>query len=202
MPPPADSPPTHPPVPSAVEGPVPSPVEGLVPSVGEGSGWHLGLSWGLCISIIAADQIAKAIVRATLPPFDNVTMIPGLLDFIHVQNKGVAFGILNDAVMNPKLKAILTTALAAFALLGIAFYARHVHHHEKLARIGLSLILGGAVGNLIDRLRIGYVIDYVDVYWRGWHFWAFNIADAAITIGAVLVFLDLLLVTRHASHSV
>ena len=67
---------------------------------------------------------------------------------------------------------------------------------------GLSLILGGAVGNLIDRLRQGYVVDFVDVYWRGWHFWAFNVADASITIGAMLVFLDLLLVTRHASHSV
>lgn len=71
-----------------------------------------------------------------------------------------------------------------------------------MARIGLSLILGGAVGNLIDRLRVGYVDDFVDVYFRGWHFWAFNVADASITIGAILVFLDLLLVARHASDSV
>jgi signal peptidase II len=104
--------------------------------------------------------------------------------------------------MDEGLKVILTTTLAALALFGIAFYARHVPPHEKLARIGLSLILGGAVGNLIDRLRLGYVVDYVDVYWEGWHFWAFNIADASITIGAVFVFLELLLVSRHASHPV
>jgi signal peptidase II len=87
-------------------------------------------------------------------------------------------------------------------LLGIVFYARMVHQHERLARWGLSMILGGALGNLLDRIRVGYVLDYVDVSWRGWHFWAFNVADASITIGAILVFLDLLLVTRHAPHSV
>lgn len=163
-------------------------------------GRRFGISLWVCGLVIVADQVAKALVRASLAPFESRVIIPDLVDFIHVQNTGVAFGILNDSVMNERLKAVLTTALAALALFGIAFYARHVHHHEKLARIGLSLILGGAVGNLLDRLRVGYVLDYVDVYWRGWHFWAFNVADASITIGAVLVFLDLLLVTRHASH--
>jgi signal peptidase II len=163
---------------------------------------RLGLSLWLCGAVILIDQITKALVRSSLTPFESRTIIPGLLDFIHVQNAGVAFGILNESPMNHQLKALLTTALAGLALLGIGFYARQVHHHEKMARFGLSLILGGAIGNLIDRVRMGYVLDYVDVYWRGWHFWAFNVADASITIGAVLVFLDLLLVTRHASHPV
>jgi signal peptidase II len=193
------------PVPGAVEGPAPEgagdPAAGHVERLALGHA-RTGLSWWLSAVVIAADQIAKGVVHATLAPFDSVTIIPGLLDFIHVQNSGVAFGILNDAAMNHQLKSILTTALAALALIGIGFYARHVHRHEKLARIGLALILGGAIGNLIDRLRVGYVLDYVDVYWRGWHFWAFNIADASITIGAALVFADLLLVTRHASHPV
>lgn len=161
---------------------------------------RFGLSLWLCAGIVAVDQLTKALIRSTLAPFESRTIVAGLLDFIHVQNRGVAFGILNDSEMNHQVKAVLTTALAGLALLGIGFYARHVHHHEKLARAGLSLILGGAIGNLIDRLRVGYVLDYVDVYWRGWHFWAFNVADASISIGAVLVFLDLLLVTRHASH--
>ena len=72
----------------------------------------------------------------------------------------------------------------------------------RVARLGLACILGGAVGNLIDRVRQGYVLDFVDVYWKAWHFWAFNVADAAITIGAILVFVDLLLVKSHASDSV
>ena len=163
---------------------------------------HGSLSWWLCFVIIAADQLTKALVRSTLAPFESRTIIPGLLDFIHVQNTGVAFGILSETDIGHRLKAAMTTALAALALLGIGFYARQVGQHEKLARVGLSLILGGAVGNLLDRIRVGFVLDYVDVYWRGWHFWAFNVADASITIGAVLVFLDLLLVTRHASHPV
>jgi signal peptidase II len=160
------------------------------------------LSLWLGAAVVVVDQVTKALVRSSLMPFESRTIIPGLLDVIHVQNAGVAFGILNESPMNHRLKALLTTALAGLALLGIGFYARQVHHHEKMARFGLSLILGGAIGNLIDRVRMGYVLDYVDVYWRGWHFWAFNVADASITIGAILVFLDLLLVTRDASHPV
>lgn len=179
-----------------------SPADDLAARTAQLGRRRFGLSVWLCGAIVVADQIAKWLVRASLAPFENRTIIPNLLDLIHVQNRGVAFGILNDADMHQGVKAVLTTALAALALLGIGFYARHVHHHEKLARLGLSLILGGAIGNLIDRVRVGYVLDYVDVYWRGWHFWAFNIADASITIGAILVFLDLLLVTRHAPHSV
>ena len=65
---------------------------------------------------------------------------------------------------------------------------------------GLALILGGAIGNLIDRARLGYVVDFVDVYWRDWHFWAFNVADAAISVGAVCVFIDLILAPRGTRH--
>jgi signal peptidase II len=157
--------------------------------------------WWVSFAAIAADQLAKALVRAFLPLSESRTIIPGLLDLIHVHNEGVAFGLLND--MYVPYKGWLTTALAALALIGIAFYARHVRPEERLARLGLSLILGGAIGNLADRLRQNYVIDFMDVYWRGWHFWAFNIADACITIGAIFVFIDLLFATRHhASHSV
>lgn len=158
------------------------------------------LIWWLSLAVIVADQIAKAIVRASLPLYDSQTVIPGLMDLTHVRNAGVAFGLMNDAAISAPLKAVATTGMAALALIGIGLYARHLKHEERLARVGLSLILGGALGNLIDRLRQGFVIDFVDVYFRGWHFWAFNVADASITIGAMLVFLDLLVVTRHASH--
>jgi signal peptidase II len=158
------------------------------------------LYWWVTIGIVAADQLAKAIVRAALAPYESVTVIPGLIDLTHVLNSGVAFGLLNE--LDLPFKNIATTILAALALGGIAYYARHVRNEERLARLGLSLILGGAIGNLADRLTTGRVIDFVDVYWQGWHFWAFNVADASITIGAVLVFVELLVVNRHASHSV
>jgi signal peptidase II len=159
------------------------------------------LYWWLTLAVIAADQLTKAIVRAVLAPYESVTIIPGLVDLTHVLNSGVAFGLLNE--LDLPFKNIITTLLAAMALGGIAYYARHVRIEERLARVGLSLILGGAVGNLADRLLAGRVIDFVDIYWQGWHFWAFNIADASISIGAVLVFVELLLVNRqHAPHSV
>jgi signal peptidase II len=156
--------------------------------------------WWATIGIVVADQITKAMVHASLGLYDSVSVIPGLLDLVHVRNEGVAFGLLNNTDL--PYKAAITTLLALTALAGIALYARQLQSREWVARLGLACILGGAIGNLIDRMRQGYVLDFVDVYWKTWHFWAFNVADAAITIGAILVFVDLLLVRSHASDSV
>lgn len=159
-----------------------------------------GLLWLVALATVIVDQASKALIRSTLPLYASKTLIPGLVDFVHVENAGVAFGFLNDATRAGR--GLLTTALALAALAGIAYYARHIRRDEWLARIGLSLILGGAVGNLADRILQGFVVDFVDVYWRGWHFWAFNVADAAISVGAAFVFAELLLGKRHASRSV
>lgn len=154
------------------------------------------------LSVIAVDQVSKEIVRRTLPLHgEPVQVIAGLLDLTHVQNTGAAFGLLN-AVEFPFKPAIMI-AVAALALVAIATYAAQLGFHERLARIGLALILGGAFGNLIDRALLGHVVDFVDVYWGTAHFWAFNAADAAITIGAILVLLDMIgLGRRHVPHPV
>jgi signal peptidase II len=159
-----------------------------------------GLYWRLALALIAIDQITKAVVRSAVPLFETRPLVSGVVDLVHVRNEGVAFGLLNN--LDLRYKWALTTALAMAALFGIAYYARHVRREEWLARLGLSMILGGAIGNLIDRALHGYVLDFVDVYWGTWHFWAFNVADASISVGAVLVFADLLLVKPHASNSV
>jgi len=159
-----------------------------------------GLLWWIPAAVAVADQLTKTVVLATVPLGDSVTVIPGLASLTHVQNPGVAFGLLSRVDL--PFQTLLTSGLALLALGGIAYYARHLRPNETLARVGLSLILGGAIGNLIDRLRAGYVVDFIDVYRGAWHFWAFNLADACITIGAVLVFLDLLLVKRDVPHSV
>jgi signal peptidase II len=151
-------------------------------------------------AVIVLDQLVKLAVVRTVPLYDSAPLIRGLLDVTHVRNTGLAYGFLNESSL--PYKGVLTTALALVALTGIALYARQLQAHEQWARRGLMLILGGALGNLIDRVRLGYVVDFVDAYWRGWHFWAFNVADAAITIGAVFVFYDLLVGSRHASRSV
>jgi signal peptidase II len=151
-------------------------------------------------SVIGADQLTKAVIRRTLDLYDHIPVIPGFLDITHVQNTGAAFGLLNAADF--PFKAVLMIGIAGIALVAIAAYATQLGFHERLARFGLSLILGGAFGNLIDRAVAGYVVDFVDVYWGDSHFWAFNVADAAITIGAVLVLFDMIgLGRQHASRT-
>jgi signal peptidase II len=144
----------------------------------------------LPLLIVGDDQLTKAIVRATLPLHDSVTIIPGLIDFTHVRNTGAAFGFLNSVDFPYKTVAIAVIATAA--LVGVGMYAAGLAHHQLAARIGLALIIGGAAGNLVDRLVLGSVVDFVDVYWRTWHFWAFNVADAAISIGVGIMILDML----------
>lgn len=158
------------------------------------------LAW-VVIVIVVLDQITKAMVHASLSYGESSTIIPGFLNLVHVRNEGVAFGLLNN--LDIPYKAVLTTALAGLALGVIGYYfSSQLQPHEKLARFGLASIAGGAIGNLIDRVRQGYVLDFVDVYSGDWHFWAFNVADSAITIGAILVFADLLLVKRHVPDTV
>lgn len=144
----------------------------------------------LPLLIVAADQLSKAAVRATLPLHDSVTIVPGLVDFTHVRNTGAAFGILNTADF--PFKTVVIALIATAALVGVGMYAAGLAHHQLVARIGLALIIGGAAGNLLDRVIVGSVVDFVDVYWRNWHFWAFNVADAAISIGVAIMILDML----------
>lgn len=151
-------------------------------------------------AIIALDQITKAIISAGLPVHGSAPIIRGFIDLTHVQNTGAAFGLLN-AVEFP-FKTSILAIVAALALVGIAMYSARLAPHQKIARLALALVLGGAVGNLIDRLRHGYVIDFVDVYWGEHHFWAFNVADSAITVGVVLMMLDMLLQERNVSEAV
>lgn len=152
-------------------------------------------------TIVVIDQITKFVVKATIPLYSKHVIIPNLLDFTHVQNTGAAFGLLNAADF--PYKSAVMIGIAALALVAISVYARQLGTEEPLSRYGLAFILGGAFGNLIDRAIAGYVVDFVDVYWGEAHFWAFNVADAAITIGAILVLLEMMGVgRRHAPHSV
>jgi len=159
------------------------------------------LELGTMASIVALDQVTKLIVRRTLPLGDSRSIIPEFLDLTHVHNTGAAFGLLNAADF--PYKPAVMIGIAAVALVAIAAYATQLGFHERMARFGLALILGGAFGNLIDRAVAGYVVDFVDVYWGATHFWAFNVADSAITIGAILVLLDMIGIgRRHAPNPV
>ncbi|MEK6629789.1 MAG: signal peptidase II [Acidobacteriota bacterium] len=149
------------------------------------------------VGIIAFDQITKALVRMRVPVFDSVEVVAGFLNVTHVRNTGAAFGFLN-AVDFPYKSAVIAL-IATFALIGIAVFAARLSPHERVARAGLTMILGGAVGNLIDRLTLGSVVDFVDVVFGTWHFWAFNVADAAITLGVVAMMIDMIGLGKHVS---
>jgi signal peptidase II len=148
-------------------------------------------------AIVVVDQLTKLLVVTELGMLQSVTVIPGVLNLTHVRNSGVAFGILNSADFAFKPAVMAVFALAA--LVGVVLYATQLPMEHRWARGGLALILGGAAGNLLDRARQGYVVDFVDAYWRSWHFWAFNVADAAITVGVVILILDLLRPARPAA---
>ena len=155
--------------------------------------WRVPDFW-LSAIIVVADQVTKAIVRAKLPLYASVNVIPGMLDITHATNSGAAFGILNGVEF--PYKAAIMVAVALVALGAVGLYAMSLPAEQRVARAGLGLILGGACGNLIDRTVAGHVLDFVDVYWRSYHFWAFNVADSAITVGVALMLLDALGVGR------
>ena len=147
-------------------------------------------------SVVILDQITKAMIRPSLALHQSIEIIPGFLDLTRVHNTGAAFGMLNNADF--PMKTLVLSLVALLALGGVAWYAATVPLTDRLARIGVAGVLGGAIGNLIDRAKDGYVLDFVDAYWGTWHFWAFNVADAAITIGVVLMILDMLGLGRRS----
>jgi len=150
--------------------------------------------------VVVLDQITKAMIRPMLSLHESREVIPGFLDLTRVHNTGAAFGMLNSAEF--PFKTLVLSLVAATALAGVAWYALTVPLTDRLARLGIAGVLGGAIGNLIDRASAGYVLDFVDVYWGTWHFWAFNVADAAITVGVIFMILDILGLGRRASNPV
>ena len=156
-----------------------------------------GYSFQLAVAglIVVADQLTKLLIRRQFELYDSTAVIPNLFSLTRIHNTGAAFGLL-DGVDLP-FKTALLAVVSVAALAGLVMFAVSLPEIHRLARVGVALVVGGAAGNLIDRLWLGYVVDFVDVYWGGWHFWAFNVADSAISIGMALIILDQIGVGRH-----
>ena len=154
---------------------------------------HLEL-W-IAALIVIVDQITKVIIRREFALYEGTEVIPGFFDLTRVHNTGAAFGMLNGVEF--PYKTLVLSLVAAAALVGLGVFAAGLPAAQWLSRWGIALILGGAAGNLIDRIALGYVTDFVDLYWQGWHFWAFNVADAAITVGVALMLLEMLGIGRQ-----
>ena len=134
--------------------------------------------------VIALDQITKAVVRDMLVPYMPHEAIPHVLNWTLAFNRGAAFSFLQDA---SGWQTWLFGGLAVVVCLGLVVWLARTARHDWGTALPVALIIGGALGNLIDRLIHGQVTDFIQVYWHAWSFPAFNIADSAITVGAVLL---------------
>ncbi|MES9856808.1 MAG: signal peptidase II [Sedimenticola sp.] len=139
----------------------------------------------LSLVIIALDQASKQLAEATLLVYETIPVMP-FFNFTLAYNEGAAFSFLSD---QGGWQRWLFSGLAAVVTLVLIGWLSRLRD-ERILAIALSLVIGGAVGNLIDRLLFGHVIDFLDIYYGTWHWPAFNIADSAITIGVLLLLLD------------
>jgi len=133
------------------------------------------------VIIVVLDQLTKAIVMQSMAPYESIEVIPGFFNLVFYMNQGAAFGILNEGGLARKL-FLIGTSLAALAIVAVLVW----QSRSALATVALSLIAGGAIGNLIDRARFGFVIDFLDFFFSTHHWPAFNVADSAITVGVGL----------------
>ncbi len=138
--------------------------------------------------VVLGDQISKAIVLKKLPLHqyfgETITVIPGFFNIIHVRNQGGAFGFMAD--QSSGIRNLLFIVVSALATALVFYFYKTTPKTKPALAIGLALIFGGAIGNMIDRLRFNNVVDFLDVYIGRYHWPTFNIADSAITIGMVI----------------
>ena len=149
-------------------------------------------------SIVILDQITKYLVEKHIRLYEVIPVIPGFFNLTHVRNKGAAFGILSGLPGVWRSLFFVTFTLIAVAV--IAALLRKTH--ERLLVIAFSLIMSGAIGNVIDRVRYGEVVDFIQWYVKSWYWPSFNVADSAISIGVVLLALDMLFRKEQADKTV
>jgi len=149
----------------------------------------------LAAVVLVLDVATKFAVEASGLRFEPLTIIPGFFDLVHVLNKGAAFGFLGDHSIDWQRPFFIATSLLAC---GVILYLLKIgYSREPLAPTGLGLLLGGATGNLIDRIRIGFVVDFLDFHVGGWHWPAFNVADIGISCGVTLLLISFYITERR-----
>lgn len=136
----------------------------------------------IAAGVFVADQITKGLVESRIPPFATVTVIPHFFNLTNTKNPGAAFGLFADSPAPWKTAfLVVVSALLIATVVSVVWRSRRL---DSRAALGLALILGGAVSNLADRIRYGRVVDFLDLYFRNYHWYTFNVADSAIVIGA------------------
>lgn len=141
--------------------------------------------------LVIIDQATKALVARYVPLFGSVSVIPGFFKIAPIRNKGAIFGIFSQARATGVTSLLTAAQLVAFGL--VIYYFLKTPAAQKITKIGLTLILAGAVGNLIDRLARGYVLDFIEWHIKQFYWPTFNVADSCITIGALVLAAAILL---------
>jgi signal peptidase II len=139
-------------------------------------------------AVAGLDQIIKAAITARLELYQVIVLVPGLLNLTYIRNTGGAFGLLADLDPSLAFPLFAGATVAAVGVLGYIYLA--TPPKKAWTRLGCMLVLGGALGNLVDRVRFRQVIDFIDLHWGAYHWPAFNLADCAITVGVALIVLE------------
>ena len=146
----------------------------------------------IAVAVVLADRFTKQLVARSIALHDSIVVVPGLFRLTHLQNRGAAFGLFDDSPNEWKITLLVVFSLAALVVVAAMLWKSGQSLNPT--GVGLSLVLGGALGNLWDRLVSHHVIDFLDVYLGSYHWPAFNVADSAIVVGAFLLVIDILLV--------
>jgi signal peptidase II len=148
------------------------------------------LLMAILLAILISDQVTKALIVRHLPQHRSISLVEGYLNLVHVRNQGAAFGILAEG--GPRVQRYFFIPISVIASLAILVVILRAREDESLKVIALSMVLSGALGNLLDRWRWGAVVDFIDVHYRALHWPAFNVADASIIIGVILLIAELI----------
>ena len=150
----------------------------------------------ITVLVVVIDQISKWLVVKNVPLYGKINLLP-FLDVTHIRNPGAAFGIFRDLPESLRLPMFVLVLIAAVVV--IVYFLSKTGNNDRLLVVSLSLILGGAIGNSIDRFRLRYVTDFIDFHWFGnpaLHWPPFNLSDSAITIGVILILFDTFILKR------
>ena len=161
----------------------------------------IGFVASICSLFVLLDQITKYLIIENIPLYGKISLLP-FLDIVHLRNPGVAFGFLSSLPESFRFYFFILVFLVAVVLVSVFIY--NTPFAEKLMIISLSLILSGAIGNSIDRLRLGYVTDFIDFHWFSdpkLHWPPFNVADSCITIGVILLVISSLFLNKNREGS-
>ena len=156
-------------------------------------------AYAIAAGVFAVDRVTKWLIETHVSFLDSLQIIPGLFEIVHTENRGVAFSLFNDSTSEWRTLLLVVFSIAAVVLVG-GFIFRRADRLDRYSLTGFALILGGALGNVFDRIVWGRVTDFLDFYIGAYHWPAFNVADSAIVIGSALLLIEVLRPRRQAAN--